>query len=126
MSLIVLRCQRCGKDTDTEHSQQGVCIECLVRAAVAPDLADYRRLWAKRRRYGRAKAPHNDEQINRIARRINVKVHGLVSGPKAVEFFNALLHEARGLAESFSGKIVVAQAGDILRKQWPDGVRTVA
>lgn len=124
--MIALRCIRCGKDTDTDHSRKGVCLECLVREAVAVDLAEYRRLWAKRRRYRRSRAPHHDEQISRIARRINLKVHALVGGPKAIEFFNALLHEARGLAESVSGRIVVAQAGDILHKQWPDGVRTVA
>lgn len=124
--MIALRCTRCGKDTDTDHSRKAVCIECVVREAVAGDLAEYRRLWAKRRRYARRGNPHNDEQISHLARRINGKVHALVGGPKAIEFFNALLHEARGLAESMGGKIVVAQAGDILRKQWPDGVRTVA
>jgi len=124
--MLALRCQKCGRDTDTDHSRGAVCNECLVRAAIGPDLAEYQRLWAKRRRYGRANARHNDEQINRVARRINAKVHGAVSGPKAIEFFNQLLHEARGLAESTSRRIVVAQVGDVLRVQHPDGVRTLA
>lgn len=123
--MIALRCRQCGKDTDTDHSRGAVCLECLVREAVAVDLAEYRRLWAKRRRYSRANAVHNDEQIKRLARRINLKVHALLIGPKAIEFFNALLHEARGLAESAGGRIVVAQTGDVLRKRWPDGVRTL-
>ena len=126
MAAIALHCTSCGRETDTDHSRKAVCIECLVREAVSTDLREYGRLWAKRRRYHRANALHNDEQISRMARRINQKVHALIQGEKAVEFFNRLLHEARGSAETVGGRIVVAQTGDLLRKQWPDGVRTLA
>jgi len=123
--MIALNCTRCGRPTDTDHSRGAVCIECLVRKAVSADLAEYRRLWAKRRRYLRVGASHNDKQITHLATRINRKVHALLSGAQAIEFFNALLHEARGRAESLDGRILVAQTGDLLRKQWPaSGVQT--
>jgi hypothetical protein len=127
-AAIALRCSRCGRETDTDHSRKTVCIECLVREAVAVDLASYARQWAKKRRYERyGRLRFNPEIINRLSRRINAQVHALVSGPKAIEFFNQLLHEARAKAELTGGsRLVVAQPGDLLRKQWPDGVRTVA
>lgn len=84
-----------------------------MREAISADLADYKRLWAKRRRYLRMGTPHNDEQISRIAKRINLKVHAVVTGPKAISFFNELLHEARQKAETVDGRILVAQPGDM-------------
>lgn len=111
--MIALMCRTCGKATDSDHSRDAVCIECIVRKSIAPDLAEYKRLWKKRRRYARAGANHNDRQISHLAKRMNAKVHGLVGGTKAIEFFNQLLHDARATAESLDGRILVAQTGDL-------------
>lgn len=106
--VLLLHCTRCGKPTDTAHSRDSVCFECLVRQAIAADLDEYTRLWAKRRRYLRRGATHPDEQLLRVTKRLNAKVHAVIRGEQGVEFFNRLLAEARDRADTVGGRILVA------------------
>jgi len=105
--MLLLHCSRCGAETDPDHSRAAVCFECLVREAVATDLAQYERLWSKRRRYLRRGARHSDEQIMRVAKRLNAKIHAVIRGEQGADFFNRLLEEARSRADTVGGRILV-------------------
>lgn len=50
-TALWLRCVKCGKQTDTATSRDGVCRDCIVTKLMLPDRERYLRLIQKRKRY---------------------------------------------------------------------------
>lgn len=114
MTAIRVLCRGCRQEVNSAECTDLLCTTCVALELVAPELAEYQRLWAKRNRYRRARAPHFalDQQLRRLAQRISQKVHGRIAKPSlAAEALNAALERARQAADSAGGRILVPRYG---------------
>jgi len=112
---IRVTCRGCGTEVDSSECDRQVrCGACQVKASIAVELAEYRRLWAKRTRYLRAGASIAgcDRQLGRLAKRIAGKVHQrLLNARQAAEVLNEELSRARQRADTADGRILVPRQG---------------
>ena len=115
MTAIRVVCRSCGSEVNSaEVDREMRCVTCVARQLVGPTVREYERLWAKRARYSRSRAPHAalDHQIGRLAIRIGKQVHQRVRpDERAAEVLNLILSEARQRADSSGGRILVPRVG---------------
>lgn len=120
-TALWVRCVKCGKQTDTDHSREGVCRDCVVVKLVEPYRETYLRLIQKRKRYelvGRLRQ-FNDSQRIDAEKRIIIKLRMYAPWMTAAELSKYLMdcrQEAEGrIVQLLRGavKILVAQPQDV-------------
>ena len=115
MTAIRVVCRACGAEVDSAEVDREVrCVRCVALALIEVDLQEYGRLWAKRARYGRCRAPiaGPETQLGRLAKRMSKRLHERIANVElATEMLNAALERARQRADSVDGRILVPRVG---------------
>lgn len=115
MTAIRVVCRSCGAEVDSAEVDRDMrCARCVALALIEVDLREYGRLWAKRARYGRCRAPiaGPEKQLARLAKRMSKRLHERITNTElATETLNAALEQARQRADSADGRILVPRVG---------------
>lgn len=114
MTAIRVLCRGCRQEVNAAECTDLRCTTCVALDLVADDLASYRRLWAKRARYARARAAtiSIDQQLRRLALRMSRRLHDRISNPElAAEALNTALERARQAVDTVGGRILVPRIG---------------
>ncbi|MDQ6772288.1 MAG: hypothetical protein M3024_04770 [Candidatus Dormibacteraeota bacterium] len=95
---LVLFCRNCGREVPSSEMRDGLCLDCRVRADLAPLRDEHRRLWRKRERYRAQGANFGSigRQVARVEDRMAERISALVPDlERATELLRGELEEAR-------------------------------
>lgn len=95
---ILLGCRRCGNTTTAAESRDRVCLLCLGREEIAPELARLSELHKKRFRYQQRGIPTSVEPIRIAAQRARRKLEKLLGIAEAARVGKILLDEVDAAA----------------------------
>ncbi len=92
--MIHLTCQTCRQTTDSDHSREAVCWLCLARQGASVELREIDRLIRKRRAWlAKGLRAPNDEQLWRLAQRLQRRIVAVIPPHDAQAVYNQLVRE---------------------------------
>lgn len=108
MADFTLLCRDCRAEVALSQTHDGRCPSCTVKTLIGPELAEYRRLYAKYRN-GWSNRKATEAALVRQVKRISAKVtRALAQGP-GLELMNAELARIRSEVEGYQRVIPMRQ-----------------
>lgn len=111
--IVVLCKGACGQEVAAaELDSTGVCALCQIMVQVAGHYEEYRRLWAKRRRYlvKGLPAASLEKQLGKVVGRIAAICHAKLPVSGAIKLVNEICERARAEVAGYDRILTVQQA----------------